>query len=471
MRMTIKNNIVYVFTTIILSLLFYNVLLYAAEIHVPADRATIQAGIDVAQNGDTVIVANGIYTGEGNVNIDFKGKQIAVKSQNGAKLTIVDCEGNPDTRGFIFQNNETNDSLLEGFTIINGIHEMGGGIFCDNASPTIKNCVIDSNQATADKSNGPGGGGIYCLNSAAVILESTITNNIAKYGAGVFFEGCLEKLEKDDDPTEPCQDISLVNCIISYNIGDGIYCYRGVRPDIRDCTVSHNEWRGIAYNYAVYANKPIFNCVIEHNSSGGVSSTQYCIMYIEKSIIKDNTARRGAGIYCGTASSVYVSYCVIAENVATHTGGGIEVKSSRGDATIEFCTITRNRANEEGGGLFVRTGTSFVLSNSIVWGNDADINHSEAFIAQQFFGRITVKSNDINGRIEDIVLFFQPEVVTIENNIREDPLFIDAEGGNFRVKPNSPAYAIGAHLILDGLVSVSSVGKQVTLWGDIKRQR
>ena len=458
----------YAFIIIILSLLCVNTSIFALIIDVPADRPTIQSGIDAAENGDTVLVADGIYRGEGNVNIDFKGKQITVKSQNGAESTTVDCERKPDTRGFIFQNNETNDSVLDGITIINGIYEMGGGIFCDNASPTIKNCVIDRNQATANKYYGEGGGGIYCLDSAAVISGCTITNNIARYGAGVLFEGCLSK--DDDLVEEPCHDISLINCVISHNMGSGIFCTR-TRPDIRDCTVSRNKGIGIVYAYLVWATKPIFNCVIEHNSAGGVSITEYCTMFIEKSIIRGNTARRGAGIYCGITGSVYVSYCVIAENVATYTGGGIEVRSSKGSATIEFCTITQNRAHVKGGGIYVSPGTSFLLSNSIIWGNEADISHSEAFISQYLFGRITIKGNDINGKIEDIVRISEWDRTLIEGNIHEDPLFIDAAGGNYRVKPNSPAYAIGAHSILDGLVSVTPVGNKVVMWADLKRKQ
>ena len=101
--------------------------------------------INAASEGDVVEVAPNpnpyypvAYTGPGNINLDFLGKNITVRSQinpdnpnwNIINSTIIDCGGQPGgsfegdggaaNRAFWFHNGETENAKVIGFTIKNG---------------------------------------------------------------------------------------------------------------------------------------------------------------------------------------------------------------------------------------------------------------------------------------------------------------------------------------------------------------
>jgi hypothetical protein len=125
-------------------------------IKVPLDFDNIQAAIDDANDGDLIFVSDGIYRGQGNRDIDFLGKGIAVRSEHGPTNCIIDCQGSADEQhmGFLFHSGEGPNSVLDGFTITNGYHEEAGAILCTYVSirdfrpsnPTITNCVITNNR-------------------------------------------------------------------------------------------------------------------------------------------------------------------------------------------------------------------------------------------------------------------------------------------------------------------------------------
>ena len=202
----------------------------------PADFNNIQAAIDDANNGDTVLVSDGIYTGSGNRDINFNGLAITVRSENGPVNCIIDCNGTAAEphRGFIFNSGEDANSIISGLTITNGYIEEylvdgggGGAIFCDNSSPTIINCIIKENTVQVDDWGcfdcsilaDPGGGGISCYESSAKIINCIFYGNVATrpvYGGGVGGAFVSENSQNDNPP-------EIINCTFVDNYA-GLYC-------------------------------------------------------------------------------------------------------------------------------------------------------------------------------------------------------------------------------------------------------
>ena len=142
-----------------------------AAIHnVPGEYSTIQDAINVSVDGDVVLVADGVYTGTGNRDIHFEGKDIRVESVNGPETCIIDCQGTvsqPHT-GFIFDDGEGSGAGLVGLTIRNGYAAPGtvtngGAINCFGSNPSLINCIFHNNSAD-------NGGAIYLLDTPSPML-------------------------------------------------------------------------------------------------------------------------------------------------------------------------------------------------------------------------------------------------------------------------------------------------------------
>jgi len=140
-------------------------------VRVPEDYPTIQAGINAAMTGDTVLVNEGIYTGPGNYNLNVGLESIVITSVNGPEYTIIDLQNVNGRFGFHVNNNQNPYTEISGFTIRGGRSSYYGTITIWDSSPRIANNIItaNNNENGAISAEGP-----YC---SPLIINNTICGN------------------------------------------------------------------------------------------------------------------------------------------------------------------------------------------------------------------------------------------------------------------------------------------------------
>lgn len=147
---------------------------------------TIQGGINVAKNGDTVLVMPGTYY----ENINFKGKNILVASnfifdQDDSTILKTVIDGSNKASVVTFNSGEDSTACIQGFTITHGCYWHGGGISCRHSSPRIAYNIIRENVANpaciepewSFPWSGGEGGGIFCENGKTIIEYNRIVKN------------------------------------------------------------------------------------------------------------------------------------------------------------------------------------------------------------------------------------------------------------------------------------------------------
>ncbi len=327
-------------------------------IFVPDDYVTIQQGIDAAIDNDTIVVRDGKYE----ENIDFKRKAITLRSESGPAHTIIDGTQSGSTVRFV--SGEGPDSRIEGFTITNGSgtsskhnfgYSYGGGVFCFNSSPTIRHNVISRNVATATGN----GGGISCRSSSPLIEKNEIIHNAATWGGGIHLDSSFAEINNNT----VSRNVSI------QGFAGGISCY--------------------------YSSPMISNNVVTHNKTDLI----------------------GGGIYMHDSSPTILNN-LVCFNEAAGGGGGFHFYFNSCPLVINN-TIVGNRAGNRGGGISGVAAPSFsILTNSIVWGNQAP---SDPEIYAKPDCLRTICCNIQGGW-------------TGEGNIDTDPLFVESENGDFHLE-------------------------------------
>ena len=371
----------------------------AATLNVPTTAyPTIQSAISAAQAGDTVLVADGTYTGPGNVDLAFS-KSITVASVNGAAATVIDCQGSAAQPHRAFRLVLTQAAAtIRGFTIKNGYApedgpnsgdpRYGGGIFAATTA-TVQDCVVTGCTAAGAGSQG---GGLYV--NAGAVLRVIVSDCQAGGGSGE---------------------------------GGGLYTSRAAVTggSVTSCSAG-GEGGGV---YVGNQAATVSGLTVQGCTAGTLS-----------------TPGSGGGLYLGTGAAA--ANCTVVGCAAPGgQGGGIAAPSdatgvgmSPPPGTVRNCTLTANSAAT--GGAFYTYNTPAL--NCILWGDTATGSGPEFASGG---GPPQVSYCDVSGGAAGA------------HNLSADPQFVrvpspsasPADYGDLHLRATSPC--LGAGVAVSGLAT------------------
>ena len=257
-------------------------------------KQTVGAAVVIAESGDEIWAAAGTYV-ENIILTDgvslyggFAGTE-TTRDERDRQTNITVLDGGALDSTVKATENITSATVIDGFTITNGSAVDGGGILCNDSSPTITHNVITTNTASAH------GAGIYCLNSSPIIAYNTISTN-----------------------TMPSTG----------TVGGGI-CLRASSPIVKSNLILENTaaW-GAGISFDASCSAVIANNTIVANSGGSCGGI-YCAS--GTTAVKNNiVAFCSSGIYVsGSASGVDYNcvYSNVSYNYSSFAGGSHDVRS------------------------------------------------------------------------------------------------------------------------------------------------
>jgi len=419
-------------------------------IHFPGPYSSIQEALDNARDGDAVLIAQGVYhTSQG---YQINNKAVTIASMNPddpcvVATTIIEMESpgvggwvwhaftfsnvGPDTildgltiRGFQFEALDGDDGAAPDFSGRNGNSFSGGAIFCNVASPTIRNCIItdcsiiggDGGNGAAGTAEHPEGGhggwpgqasgaGLACLvNSNPTVINCIFTNCVVVGGNGG--DGGNGNADPSGEggrgggwyygydvnwpygPYEPYTRYS--------GLGGAVYIGKDCSPEFRSCTFENNRteggtcgicgqdngdqgrdepgilWEIENFGGAVFCETNSSSIFTDCNFTGNTADTNY------PSDNDDPYVSYGGAVAWETNVNITFEDCTFSENLAA-IGGAMYWS----DANVEIvdCNISGNLAYQ-GGGLFGTSGSA-IIENCIIQSNFAGVAPSDVDVGGQ----------------------------------------------------------------------------------------
>lgn len=373
-------------------IVLFPVMAAANTISVPSDAPTIQDAISLSSDGDTILIADGLYYGEGNEGIECQGKAIHIRSETGPQSCLL--YGSEDRLAFHIHQGEIDTTIIEGLTILGfrALDGEGGAVVCNQTSPRIINCrFLDNITSTIVNAFG---GAILCLGSDALIESCLFERNKAEggflgagYGGAIAARGGQLTVYNCTFINNSCNDgISTGGGGSIFGDNDasiGIYLctFRstgGIRVNSGSLVMAYCEITEANASYDTPVNLDaspflITHCKFNDNFQTTLYANECNVELNATEIIGNIASQRCGGIILQNSTGTVID-CLIANNVSTAPiettpAGGMYLSGS--SLRLANVTVTGNTTNNNSGGIHI-VDSEIEIENSILWGNSPD---------------------------------------------------------------------------------------------------
>lgn len=311
------------------------------------------------------------------------------ESNNVANVQVFPGQNAPGTGGGLFL---LGDGVLARTTIVDNLASHGGGGYISGPA-TLVDCVVTSNDAIL---GAPNGGGLH-LAGGPQLTDCAFTSNggVNNFGGGVYGSGTFTRCVFFDNRAE---DGSAIR-------GGGVF---------KDCQFLNNPSGGVGVVVRFTQAATLVRCLFDGNHTGSFGNGIIDGGQYESCVFSNNHASVGAVVSGGP----FVN-CLFRSNrtsSATLLGGG----------PFTNCTIVGNQ-NVGPGITRIATGT---MTNCILWGNSSGL-------PQPYSGAINYSTlQGWDGSLGGV------------GNTANDPQFVDAAGGDYRLLAASSAIDSGSNSAL-----------------------
>jgi predicted outer membrane repeat protein len=305
-----------------------------------------------------------------------------------------------------------------------------GGLACAVLKPgiTLRSESGDPGCVTVDAEGV--GRVLVCLDATGVRLEGlTLRGGAASFGSALTCER---------------SDVTIGNCRFVENaapVGGALLC--------DEATIAFTS------------------CAFVRNDASHAGGAIFCEDFSHLSFVdcrfEDNTAvDRGGAMYSENTSNPTFQACVFVDNVAAQGGAFYFANDA---PSFMNCTFARNRAPAGSAVAFHGT-TSVTLDRCVIWGSPLG-----APFACNSVSIPTLTCCDVYGNVAgDWVGCIAPQA-SVAGNFSADPIFCDADGGDFEIRSDSPCAPpgiTGCGLVGARPVGCDAVSVQQDSWATIK---